>query len=59
MLFLAMLLDVSLGCLFDVVPRINMVSVRRVRMVSCLLVMPGLVMLSRFRVVSGGVAVMF
>src|SRR6516164_11375430 len=58
-LFLAVLLDVRLGGLVGVVPRVNNVPTRRVRMVRCLLVMTGLMMLGRFRVVSGGVAMMF
>jgi hypothetical protein len=59
MLFLAVLLGVRLSGFFGVVPRISMMPMRRVRMVRCLLVMPSLVMLGRFSVVSGGMAVMF
>jgi hypothetical protein len=58
-LFLAMLLDVRLGGFVGVVPRMSNVPARSVCMVRCLLVMPGLVMLGRFRVVSRGVAMMF
>jgi hypothetical protein len=54
-----MLLDVRLGGLVGVVPRMSNVPTRRVCMVRCLLVMPGLVMLGRFRVMSRGVAMMF
>jgi hypothetical protein len=59
MLFLAVLLDVSLGGLIGVVPRMSNVPTRRVRMVRCLLMMTGLVMHGRFRVVSSGMAMMF
>ena len=59
MLFLAVLLDVRLGGLIGVVPRMSNVPTRRVRMVRCLLVVTGLVMLGRFRVVSRGVAMIF
>jgi hypothetical protein len=54
-----MLLDVRLSGLVGVVPRMSNVPTRRVCMVRCLLVMPGLVMLGRFRVTSRGVAMMF
>jgi hypothetical protein len=52
-------LDVSFRGLVGVVPCMSNVPTRRVCMVRCLLVMSGLVMLGRFRVVSRGVAMMF
>ena len=58
-LFLAVLLDVCLGGLIGMVPRMNDVPTRRVRMVRCLLVMTGLMMLGCFRVVSSRVSMMF
>ena len=57
-LFLAMLLGVRPSRLFGVVPRKGMVSGRRMCMVPRLFVMSGLMMFSRFCVVSGGVAEM-
>ena len=51
---MTVLLGVRVGRLFGVMP--GMVSGRRMRMVPRLLVMSGLVMFSRFRMMSGGVA---
>jgi hypothetical protein len=51
-------LGVRLSGFFGMVPRINMMTGRRVGMVPCLLVLPGLVMLSSLLVVFGGMAEM-
>ena len=58
-LFLAVLLDVSLHCLFSVPSGVNHVAPRRVCMVCCLLVVSGIVMLGGFLVVPCGVREMF
>lgn len=52
MLFLAMLLGMSLCCLFSVPSGVKLVGSRCVCMVCRLLVNSGLVMFGRFRVVS-------
>jgi hypothetical protein len=58
-LFLAVLLDVSLHCLLGVPSGVNHVAPRRVCMVCCFLVMPGIVMLGGFSVVPCGMREMF
>jgi hypothetical protein len=54
-----MLLGMSLGCLFSVRSAVNCVRPGCVSMVCRLLVTPGLMMLGRFRVVSGGMRHLF
>ena len=58
-LFLAVLLGMSLRCLFSVPSAVNHMGPRRMSMVCRLLVISGLVMLGRFPVVAGGVGEMF
>ena len=53
-----MLVSVRLGGFFGVVPRIKMMTGRRMRMVPRLLVLPGLMMLSSLLVVFGSMAEM-
>jgi hypothetical protein len=59
MLFLAVLLGVSLCCLFSVPSGVKLVGSRCVCMVGGLFVKSGLVMLGRFPMVPGGVRGMF
>jgi hypothetical protein len=58
-LFLAVLLGVSLRCLFSVAFGVNPVGSRCMCMVCRFLVKSGLVMLGRFPMVPGGVRVVF
>jgi hypothetical protein len=58
-LFLAVLVGMSLHCLFSVPSAVNHMGPRRMSMVCRLLVISGLVMLGRFPVVAGGVGEMF
>jgi hypothetical protein len=53
-LFLAVLVDVRLRCLFRMASGMNGVAGRRVGVVGRLFVMPGIVMLGGFRMVTGG-----
>jgi hypothetical protein len=58
-LLFPMLLGVHHGCMVSVLSGVNRVRPRCVSMVGRLLVTPGLMMLCRFRVVPGGMRVMF
>ena len=58
-LFLAVLLGMSLHCLFSVPSAVNYMGPRCMSMVCRLLVISGVVMLGRFPVVAGGVGEMF
>jgi hypothetical protein len=58
-LFLAVLLGMSLHCLFSVPSAVNHMGPRCMSMVGRLLVISGVVMLRRFPVVAGGVGEMF
>jgi hypothetical protein len=58
-LFLAVLLDVSLHCLFSVPSGVNHVAPRRVCVVCCLLMVSSIVMLGGFSVVPCGMREMF
>ena len=54
-----MLFGVRLCCLFGMSSSVNEVASRRMSMVCCFLVMSGLVVLGRFRMVARRVRVMF
>jgi hypothetical protein len=58
-LFLAVLFDVRLRCLFGMSSGVSDMTPRRMSMVCRFLVTSGLVMLGRFRVVACGVGMMF
>jgi len=58
-LFLAVLFDVNLHCLFSVPSGVNHVASSCVSMVRCLLMKSGLMMLGRFPMVAGGMRKMF